>query len=156
MGLLTILMFNLKVSTLSWDYGAVESQFPVMEIPFDPQSYARAHISPLGKINKNTAAVILTPENFYFGSLDSFTEKFHKINNKYIVPHNDGKPQIDELLSTIKKWNIRQHAKTKSDAKNLLVLLPSKEIPVPIIIQTMHWIKKSNMFAQVILASEMR
>jgi hypothetical protein len=140
---------------MSWKYGRIHAQMPVMSLPFmDPGSAAQA--TPQKKISRTTATIVLTKDVFYFGDLEAFTEKFSDVRNKFFVPHIDGRPEVATLLDTMSRWMKARSGANKPVRTDVVILLPSAEIPLPIVIQVLHWIKKSQLYEQAILASEIQ
>lgn len=155
-GLLAILIFCARLPTMSWKFGLVESQLPIMYAPISDKSYNRTNDNPKATISKQTPALVLTPEFFYFGMLDAFTEKFSDVRNKYYISHIDGRPQVEELLTTMARWERMRYIKRNLTMSKVLVFLPSSEIPVPIVIQVIHWLKESKLFEDVVLATGLK
>lgn len=149
-----IFTFCLRTFTLSWQYGIVESRIPIIPISLDETSINRKIIPNQYQINKNTPTIVITTDALYFGDLESFTTKFDNIHNKFIVQHDDGRPQLTKLIEDMNGWNSQRISKNINE-DNVLVLLPANEVPLSIVIQVMHWMKTSTLYKEVVLASEL-
>lgn len=156
MGLLAIASFTLRATSISWDFGVVDGVIPVAISSSVPPQKGLSLEKNLGRkflkeqsINDSTIAVVLTRKALYFGPVGSFTKNYSNIRNKYFVDHLEGAPQIDVLKKTIALW-----AKAEKRAlSKQVVLLPTSEIPMPIVIQTMAKLKEDRQFENVILGS---
>ena len=141
---------------MTWSYGSVNSQLPIMPVPFQDSALNKISFVPQGKISRSTATIVLTKDFFYFGDLESFTEKFSDVRNKFFIPHVDGRPEITMLLDTLKRWMKVRNTEKKPVRTDVVILLPSAEIPMPIVIQVLHWIKAAHIYDEAILASELQ
>ena len=154
-GLIGICAILLRATYIASAYGVVESEIPAVAVPVaDPDDKAYKE-SPRAFINNKTPLVVLTAENFYFGHLESFSSGYSKVRNKFYVQHKNGAPNVAGLLKTMTKW-IHQKTSTGNFSNNgIVILLPDKNIPAPIVIQTISYLKTSDNFNQVILAGGM-
>jgi hypothetical protein len=141
---------------MAWKYGRIYSQLPIMAIPFQDPGLSRVRFEPKGKVTRSTATIVLTKDFFYFGDLEAFTEKFADVRNKFFVPHIDGRPEVSILLDTMTRWMKVRSTEKKPVGRDVVILLPSAEIPLPIVIQVLHWIKKSGIYDEAVLASELQ
>lgn len=156
MGLLGIMAFTLRATSISWNFGIVEGIIPVTISSTIPPEKGVSLEKNLGRkflkeqsINDQTIVVVLTRKAFYFGPVDSFTKNYSNIRNKYFVNHLNGAPQLDILKKTITLWGkVEKRALSRQ-----VILLPTPEIPMPIVIQTMAHLKKSDYFSEIILGS---
>lgn len=154
MGLLAITSFSLRASSISWNFGVVNANIPIAISSSVPTEKGLSLEHNLGRkflkeqtINDQTLTIVLTRKAFYFGPVDSFTKSYSNVRNKYFIDHLDGAPQIDVLKKTIELW-------TKAEKRALskqVILVPSAEIPMPIVIQTMAKLTEDKQFKTVIL-----
>jgi hypothetical protein len=96
--------------------------------------------------------VILTDTSFMFGTLSAFSKDLSGVRNKFMVAHQKGSPQLGKLLDDLAKWLKETPGNTEIASKRLLVLMPTAEIPAPIVIQVLAGLRRSSMFDRVILA----
>ena len=114
MGLLGIMAFTLRATSISWNFGIVEGIIPVTISSTIPPKKGVSLEKNLGRkflkeqsINDQTIVVVLTRKAFYFGPVDSFTKNYSNIRNKYFVNHLNGAPQLDILKKQLHcgvKW----------------------------------------------------
>ena len=152
-GIVLIVSFTLRATFLTPLYGVIDSEIPALQVAVkDPDSTAYRE-SPRALLGEKTPTVILTTKEFYFGTLKGFSTDFTDVRNKFHVPHNNGAPNITGLVKTMSKWFYQEDPKEEShSAKGIVILLPDKNIPTPIVIQTISMLKSTPFFDQVILA----
>lgn len=151
MGLLTILTFGLRAVSLASVYGSVPAELPVVPLSVDDPAYHGYKEQPRDELGRFTPAVVLTTEAFYFGELSSFSTTFGASNDKYALPHVDGEPQLATLVDTMDRW-VQERVKGQNVPVNSeLVLIPSGDIPMPIVIQVIAGLRRSPHFSRVIL-----
>lgn len=151
--LFIILAFGFRVVTVEATYGVIPAEIPVVSAGVEDPAYHTFEEAPLAMLSRHTPAVVLTPEAFYFGDLESFTANFADTRDKYIVSHVDGEPQLYSLLETMQKW-IEHRAKNDNVPKQrAMVLVPSGDIPVPIVVQVIAGLRKSPYFERVVLGT---
>lgn len=153
--LFVILTASLRLVTLSARYGIVPLEIPVVQsqVP-DPRFHQFQEFSK-DSITNNTTALILTTEAFYFGDMAAFSTDFSGSSDKFVIPHRDGIPQLKRLIHDISEW-----AQNRSNSANIplspvLVMIPSGDIPMPILIQVVAELRSSSLFKRVILSSGM-
>ncbi len=153
--LFVIITASLRVVTLSARYGIVPLEIPVVQsqVP-DPRFHQFQEFSK-DSLTNNTTAVVVTTEAFYFGDLGAFSTEFSASSDKYTVPHKDGVPQLRRLIQELDVW-----VKSRSKSANIpltpvLVMIPSGDIPMPILIQVVAELRSSSIFKRVILSSGM-
>ena len=140
-------VYAFRVITVSWSFGAISGDIPVVSMPIDDPGYKRFIEEPAGDIEAATPAVVLTTEAFYFGTLKAFTVDFADVRNKYMISHIDGQPQLGSLRLALINWMATQKMKN-----TVVVLSPTGEIPLPIVLQVMAGLKGEKMFKRVVLA----
>lgn len=152
MGLLAIMTFAVRVVTMPGSYGTVPAEIPVMPLSVADPSYHTYKEQPRRELRRSTPAVVLTTEAFYFGDLDAFTSNFSDVRDKFMIRHVDGEPQLLPLIEKMDKW-AAQVATSKNQAlEDVMVFVPSGEIPMPIVIQVLAGLRKSPRFKRVVLA----
>lgn len=129
---------------------------PIASVPFGDRSFGSIDFAAKAKVSRSTATIVLTKDYFYFGDLGAFSEKFSDVRNKFFIPHTDGRPEISILLDTMGRWIKTRAGENRPISTDIVVILPSAEIPVPIVIQVLHWMKESKLFDDAILASELQ
>ena len=154
LGLMVILSFCLRATILSGVFGVIISEIPVLHYPIaDPTKHDFTE-TPNAWIKKTTPVVVITDEQMYFGDLEAFSTRFADVRGKFSIKHADGAPDIPELLATMIKWeHQRASGKQEIDNNGVLVLLPSEEIPMPIVIQVIAGLKTSPLYQRIVLAN---
>ncbi len=140
-GLLLILSFMLRAVSLSNKFGSIELVIPQVAAISKP-------IKDSDKVlTKDSVVVFLSQENLYFGSVEAFGSEFNSVRNKFLVPHVNGKPNINRLIADIDKWR----EKNKLFSRDVLVFSSANDIPARIAIMTIAELKKSDTFDQIII-----
>ena len=94
-------------------------------------------------INTETTFIIIDSTRFLFGKIGNLTQK----KTVFSVPYQDHQPHLNTLAETISHWQNIQGNK----ASKIAVLIPQDYIPVEIIVQTLHYLKKTNVFEHIVL-----
>lgn len=140
-GLLLILSFMLRAVSLSNKFGSIELVIPQVAASSEP-------VKETDKVlTKDSIVVFLSQENLYFGSVEAFGSKFNSVRNKFLVPHVNGKPNINRLIADIDKWR----ETNKKFSRDVLVFSSANDIPARIAIMTIAELKKSDAFDQIII-----
>ncbi len=140
-GLLLILSFMLRAVSLSNKFGSIELVIPQVAASSEP-------VKETDKVlTKDSIVVFLSQENLYFGSVEAFGSKFNSVRNKFLVPHVNGKPNINRLIADIDKWR----ETNKKASRDVLVFSSANDIPARIAIMTIAELKKSDAFDQIII-----
>jgi hypothetical protein len=151
LGLFAILTFALRAATLPGAYGVVPAEIPVMPVSVADPAFHDYKEETRRELHRSTPAVLLTTEAFYFGDLDAFTANFSDVRDKFMIRHVDGEPQLVTLIETLDRW-AAQVATSKSQAlEDVLVFVPSGDIPMPIVIQVLAGLRQSPRFKRVVL-----
>ena len=151
-GLLIVLSFGLRSTSVSWVYGIVESEIPVLSVPVKDPMYNTFEETPNSSITKGTPIVVLTQDAFLFGDAEAFSEKLHNVRNKYFIRHEDNSPNVSSLLLSLERWMHTRSESKELANRGVLLFLPTKEIPMPIVIQTLSYLRGSPLFERVVLA----
>lgn len=151
MGLIAIFAFALRPISMTWDFGVVEAELPVVSSPLLDKSYKRFSEKPYTYLGQGTPTLILNTDSFVYGDLQAFTKGFSKIRNKFRIDHVEGSPQLGNLVSEMQKWLDRQ--KNNRNGHKVLIFVPSAEIPMPVLTQVISGIKRSGMFERVVLGA---
>ncbi|MBP9706214.1 MAG: hypothetical protein KBD78_01120 [Oligoflexales bacterium] len=148
-GLIVIFGFSLRAVTLAWSYGLVDAEIPLTPINYEDAIIKTKPELTGGVINYTTPMILLTKEAFYFGETRAFSADFDRGDNKFFVSHFEGHPNLSQLGHDLSAWmeqkNLEQNAR-------IGVFLPSSEIPMPIVIQTLAYLKESELFSRVVMA----
>ena len=135
----------LRATSISWKFGIVEAQIPIAISSTESKSKGLSLENNLGRkikkgqtINDQTITILLTRKSFYFGTIEAFTKEYMNTRNKFQVDHLEGAPQIDVLLTTINLWSKNE----KRALSQNVIFIPTPEIPMPIVIQTMAYLKE--------------
>ena len=139
-GLFLILSFALRAVSISSKFGSIELVIPRV-------TEQKRAVSTEKRLSKNSVVVFLTKENLYFGTVESFGKKFSDIRTKFLIPHVNGKPNINRLIADMDKWTKTNSAVDKS----VLVFTTSDNIPARIAIMTIAELKKSKSFNQIVI-----
>lgn len=142
------LSYAMRALNLSWRYSSVPVTIPV-QAP-DGGAEALARFADVSRIEKTTVVVAITESAIFFGRLQAFTDEYFKKTNKYMVPHLDQRPNLKELLETMKKWEAQENSKPMPS--DPLLVIPSSTIPMPIVTQTLGALRRYGPYEQIILA----
>jgi hypothetical protein len=151
MGLFVVMTFSLRAVTLPGAYGSIAAEIPVMPASIKDQAFHTYREEPRRELHRSTPAVLLTTEAFYFGDLEAFTSNFSDVRNKFILRHIDGEPQLLTLIETMDKWAATVATGKNQALEDVLVFVPSGDIPMPIVIQVLAGLQQSPRFKRVIL-----
>lgn len=152
-GLFAVLGFCLRAATIQGVYGVIPAEMPVVAASVDDPGFHNYREQPRQGLGKTTPAVVLTTEAFFFGDLASFTTNFSDVHDKYVLRHVDGEPQLFRLIEQMEAWLQQEAAKTGLPQNDVLVLVPTGDIPMPIVIQVMAGLRKSHHFQRIVLGS---
>ena len=151
--LFTILTFALRIVMISGSYGQVPLEIPLVSATIKDPGFHNFQEKPREMIRKATPAVVMTPEAFFFGDLDSFSSGLSDSANKFVVPHENGVPQVGTLTATMDVW-LRERAQIANvPLSQIIVFIPAGSIPMPIVIQVVAGLRKSPLFQHVILSN---
>ena len=152
MGLTGVAGFSLRAATVSWNFGVVETQLPVVHVP--PEDKSRHQYTPkvLATLSQTSPLIAITDKSFIFGTLRAFGEGYDSVRNKYSISHQDGAPNVGELLSSLDLWINEQQTLGYPINSDIGVLLPDERVPVAVLIQVLSLLKQSKLFKEVILA----
>jgi hypothetical protein len=143
----------LPLSQMS-SYGVIEFKIPVAgKQPLLPntglQRVSERHEASLSRF---TNVIFISPTEMIFGNLESFTSGFDDVRNKFSVPHIDGSPQVDVLLTQMEAWRDDQRRRYSATVDGIVVLLPAFEVPTAILMHVTKLLKESKQYDDVILA----
>ena len=140
-GLLLILSFMLRAVSLSNKFGSIELVIPQVAVGGEPVKVTDKVLT------KDSVVVFLSQKNLYFGSVEAFGSEFNSVSNKFLVPHVNGKPNINRLIADIDKWR----ETNKRVSSDVLVFSSANDIPARIAIMTIAELKKSATFDEIII-----
>lgn len=152
-GLFFILTIAMRMVMISGTYGQILLDIPVVSHPIKDPAFHNFQESPQETLRSSTPTIVMTSESFFFGDLESFSTNYGDIHSKFKIPHTDGIPQVSQLIATMDHW-----LRTRSKSENIplgktLILVPSGEIPLPIVVQVLANLKKSPLFEHIILSN---
>ena len=151
-GVLIIVMAGFRAVTMTGAFSSVAGEIPVLASPPKDKAWHRYQETASTTLRRSTPAVILTTDAFYFGDMKSFSEDFHDVRTKFLIRHIDGEPQLQTLIRSMDKWIAERGQKGIPNDRGVVVLVPSGEIPTPIVVQVMAGLQKSENFKRVVLA----
>lgn len=153
--LFTILIFSFRAVTVESVYGVIPAEIPVISSTVEDPGFHSFKETP-NILTKYTPAVVFTPDAFYFGDMEAFSSQLSDENNKYIVRHVDGQPQLLTLIDTMQKWVEFRSKYQNIPKQKVMILIPTGEIPVPIVAQTIAGLRTSPFFERVILGTGLK
>jgi hypothetical protein len=135
---LSILMIgSFRALTVGAKFGAVSIDLPIFDVKSDDSGVTSG--TKVYEIGPKSPTVILTVNAFYIGSLQAMSREFMDTDNKYIVRHESGAPQMDRLFDIIAKWEFQNPV---PDRQKVFVLVPQGEVPYPIVAQVVDQMKR--------------
>jgi len=150
LALLIILTFALRTVLMPSKYGGVTIEIPTINMPVRDEKFHSFSEKSIHTIKKTTPLVVLTSTGFYFGPLESFSNKV-KSEERFLVRHQDGHPMLGNLIFQLDKWTKYRSKNANIPNEKILIVIPASEMPLPIITQVVNEIKKSKIFEKVIL-----
>jgi len=151
LGLSVILGFGFRVVTMQSRYAVVSAEIPVVQAAVRDLGFHNFEETNYDSLKDNTTAVLMTLSSFYFGDLAAFSKSIERNDNKFVVPHIDDIPRTGDLIEDLEKWQNNRTTKANIPRDNILVFVPSGDIPMPIVIQVLSQLKEHGNFARVIL-----
>ena len=152
-GLFVVITAALRAITMPARYGVVPLEIPVVQAGVQDPRFHQFTETARDVLISSTPAVVLTTEAFYFGDLSSFTTKFTDNKAKYFVRHKSGLPQLKLLISEMSDWILERSKSENIPLSKVLVLIPSGDIPMPILTEVIAGLRTSNLFQRVILST---
>jgi hypothetical protein len=151
-GFFAIAIFLVRSATIPGFYGVVSAELPVISIPVEDRDAApEAPDSSASTITSKTPVVVVTEDEIFFGDVAAFSSDLYSVDNKFLIKHKDGAPDLFSLARDMKKWMIQKQNTEKRLFGNIVVLMPAKSIPMPIVIQMIAELKRSFPFERVVL-----
>lgn len=151
LGLFAIYTFAFRFETMQAIYNVVSAELPIVQSSVDDPSFHYYEETPYDSIKGQTAAVVMTVSGFYFGDLEAFSTDIGKTGNKFMVPYVDGVPLTGDLIKEMNVWRADRSKKQNTPDDHILVLIPSGDIPMNIVIQVIAHLKTHGDYARVIL-----
>lgn len=156
MGTLFVLTTAMRMISLSFDYGIVSANIPVLNVPLEDQSPQRLNFVPQKEVSENTTAVIIgANQDLYFGPVRAFSTDYANPRTKFIVKNRQGSAQIGELLQTVQKWHSDRKKNERIENDGIVILVPAASTPVSVITQAIAQLRSETLFSHVILANGM-
>lgn len=152
LGLYPVFTFAMRAVSLSWEFGTVDAEIPLVSVPLNDRSLHRYSDKPAAMITSTTSTVVLTTEALFFGNIGSFTKSFVDPNSKIQINHVNGTPQIDVFMKDMARW-IDSNKKDEKSNESFCVLISSGEIPAAIVAQLIFRLRQSQLFERIVLAN---
>jgi len=150
MGLAAILIFAIRSLSMPADYGGIPVEIPVMPVFLEDPAHHTYRRGASYELQPSTATVVLTTRAIYYGDMNSFTSDYRSVRNKIVLHHIDGRPQLKGLLNTVKSWN-RGRSPDAQQQHEVVVFVPSGDIPAPIVLQIVEALRGEGYFKRVVL-----
>jgi hypothetical protein len=125
-------------------FGVVSVRLPVSKQVESPLTSGEK--VPTEEIDSKTPLVVLSETQFVLGDINAFTKTFSDVSNKVAINHQKGAPHLGQLVKLLNQ-------RFKSNGQKVLVLLPTQNIPMSIVIQSIAVLKAQTPFQSVILAN---
>lgn len=139
---------------LTWDFGMVDLSIPVAYIPVDDPILNQYKDKPTDIVSATTPVLYLGLEAMFFGDSRSFSAEYFQLRNKYRINHENGHPQLGKLIQNLKLWRKRRKISYHIEPSSTLIVIPTPEWPIAILIQIVNEIKQQNLFKNVILGNQ--
>lgn len=149
MGLAAIIVILVRFVDLSAPVGSVSAEIPVMRVAMNDPAYHQFTPKSGTNLSESTPAIVLTSEAFYFGTVAAFSTEYGSVRNKIVLHHIDGRPQLKGLIKAISQ--LRASRKESLQSGGVVILVPSGDIPAPIVIQVMAELQKTQTFGRIVL-----
>lgn len=148
-GLLGALTFCLRSTFLSSTYGLVPLEIPVVATPPEDGGLHNFREKPSATFGGSSLAIVLTDSAFYFGPFKAFGEDYASGSEKFVVQHRDGAPDIDTLVRKVSAYQPKPGRNELNSG--IILFIPSHEIPMPVVIQSVAGLRLGFPKARVIL-----
>lgn len=132
-------------------YAFVPAEIPVVPATVEDPSFHNFEEESVKSIRQHTPTLVMTVKAFYFGDMESFSSGIDKTNNKYIVPHTDNIPRVGDLITDMNAWREGRKRKENLPDEQILVFVPSGDIPMPIVVQVLAQLREFGNFQRVVL-----
>ena len=152
LGLICMVSMLIRILTTGGAYGVVSLSIPVVSAPVRDASLAGFSEHPGRAIDKTTLTVALTPKEFLFGDLTSFTSGKDDISTRFTVPHVDGSPQVTTLIKEIIAWQEERMRRIDQRSDRMLILIPDGRVPMNVLIKVVKLLEESPVIDNVLLA----
>ncbi|MCX6125742.1 MAG: hypothetical protein NTV34_13500, partial [Proteobacteria bacterium] len=152
LGLICVVAMLIRILTAGGAFGVVSLNIPVVSAPLRDASMAGFSEHPGRAIDKTTLTVALTPKEFLFGDLTSFTNSKDDISMRFTVPHVDGSPQVTTLIREIIAWQEERMRRIDQRSDRMLILIPDGRVPMNVLIKVVKLLEDSPVIDQVLLA----
>lgn len=151
MGLFSVLAFTLRAVSLGGHFGGVEALIPVLsDTAVTPAHFSKIHTGKEYIISEKTPVIAINEEALFFGDMTGFTKDLWDVRKRFKIPHYRGAPQVNILLKDLNTWLESQGAKNEQAA----IVLASDLVPVPILIQLIHYLKESPFIEEISLGGQ--
>jgi hypothetical protein len=150
-GLMIYLSTVLRAISMANRYGIIEAEIPVIQVPLRDIGLSHFTEKTRENLSENTPLVLLTKDAFYFGTVSAFAVDFSNARNKFVIPHEDGAPQLNRLTKELGRWLQERAEENGQPLPKTVIFIPTEEIPMPIVIQCLSGLTRSKIFERVVL-----
>ena len=133
LGLGTVLGYVVRTVSLPFAYGMIPVTIPSLTVPMD--EFEDIDIGGIQLAESETPVVVLSNEALFLGPLGKFSE-LRRLSGKSMIPHNMGSPRLDILFSEYQRMQEKKEVSGK-----VVILVPSPDAPVPILIQMVEGLR---------------
>jgi hypothetical protein len=148
-GLCVVFGYLVRVLDLTWPIGTITMSLPIAASKDDEEQLAS--IGKVSRLQDDSMVVALVKHGILFGPLSAFTSQYLQKNGRYEIPHQDRRPNLQELVLTMERWRQTPNA-LQIDWTGPLLLIPDQQIPMPIVLQTIATLKRHAGFENIILS----
>ncbi|MCX6119377.1 MAG: hypothetical protein NT027_17700 [Proteobacteria bacterium] len=154
-GLACVVASMIRVISAGGSFTVVPLDIPIVSAPVSDRSVHGFREKVDKTLMKSTLAVTLTPREFIYGDISAFTSNVADMQNKFVVLHEEGSPQVTKLLEQVNLWQDDRARRLSIRPDGVLVLIPDSRVPLNIIIRVSKLLRESKKFDSVILAGGM-
>jgi hypothetical protein len=152
---LGIITYSSRLITIGGRWGLTLIEIPVVSAPFKDLQRHNFTESASSTLGQSSLVVTLTPTEFIFGDVNSFTTQLEDIRNKFIVSHINGSPQISRLVSQIDEWKDDRLKRLGIKSDGIVIFIPDAKIPIPIITAVIAKMKTHESLGRIVLGGDL-
>ncbi len=153
LGLLGITSYLVRVVTLQGTYGSIGGVVPIVAANVEDPAFHNVKEVPKELIDGRTVTIAITEDALFFGELKNFSSNLNDPSKRFRISHVDGSPQVGLLITQIESWLKSRRVNENIPRDQMLVLLPTKKLPMPILLQIMQALKQTNQFPNIVLGT---
>jgi hypothetical protein len=149
--LAVVYFYCFRTVTLSFAQSAVYADIPVLwdnhaDSEFNPFDQSAVH-----SVAAKTFTIVMSVQQISVGTVQDFSTRFFDAEEKISIPHLDGAPRLDKVTEALEAISYRQ--KLNSMDRSVIIFAPDPLIPMPIVIQSIHFLRQTLGFQAVVLAT---